>query len=205
MAAGFDLFEIIILFIAIIIVVGFYYTLKASKKSTKIGDFLPAQGVKITFAASPRRVGLLVAYDKDPATGLISLIVKYVGLKPTDKTGYIFKEDDFMPRLSNIDITATGEPIICWKSIDGLNDARDATMREYIEREKLYRKLYKLHQQQLAELLQIAEGKISSEKRKEEVIENAKALRALKDITNTANLKFVDKNQKGSGLKDLFG
>lgn len=155
-----------------------------------LSDILPT-GVDITFLGHPRKVCFIRNYDIND-NGEVALELKYVqGFRGVMKTGYIFNISDFSPTLDSFNLQTSLEPLVCWKSLDGKSDAMPVEIKIYQEREKYFRQLINLYKVHLAEMIQVVEGKISTETRKREVIEGAKSLKAIKEIAAQTETKVV--------------
>lgn len=182
-----------------------YFSIKNAKGSTKVGDILPTSGRKVFFAATPRTIAYAVTYDYDPLRKKYQLDLKYFGMKPNYRTGYVFDPWDFTPTLGNFDLAQEGEPIICWKSPDGSKTAAPEVVREYQEQLQVMMEDNNILRRNIAQMIQYLESQKLESERKKEAFEGARMLSSMRDILNPQSVKYIrDKPGGGPNIKGLF-
>lgn len=154
-------------------------------------EFLPV-GVEIVFLGQPRISGLLNRFDPN-SEGKYALDVRYVGNKKNQMTGYWFNADDFSPALNSIDIKSYAGLIVCWKNIFGQNNFMPPELKVKNEKIETLHKMLDIHKRKIIDLISIIEGKHISEEKKSELLEDAKKLKALKEIVT--DKEFLTKRE----------
>ncbi len=177
--------------------------LRIAKYGTPLGSLASTLqgGIPIIDKAGRGDIAEVVGWQQHPVTKMIRLRLNYIDKFAEGQTGYIFKEEDFDPNLSQIDWQHYAGTIICFYDFERNRDFRDTATLNLSRQVMQLKNQIIIYKRMGKDLLEHFEKKKVTEAKEGQNIFNAKALKTLKSLVEEQNVEEV---KPGGGDDDMF-